>query len=185
MTLLRHLSRSGPHADNFVHIPHKGFFQNQKNPPPPQSVIEGLSYMVEQFGNCSASSDMVLAGIQELGGGETVEEGVGAAWAASAKAYLNALRSRGLGGPRVLRAVKYDSQIKIADDTTGPTHTPNAVLQLDLSEGSPACVNAGDVKESLSLAFTHEQLFEFFKQVDTIQTQIDGISSTKGDSSSP
>ena len=132
--------------------------------------------MVQHLGYLSSTTEQAADAVRELGGSDAAAEGVQAAWGEAGKHYLQALRSRGLGGPSVLRNVTYDSQLLVADDVRGPTHVPNSVLQLHLGE-THANTSALKSEERLALTFTHEKLYEFFKDIDAIQGKVDAISS--------
>ena len=68
----------------------------------------------------------------------------------------------------MLTNVTYDSQLEVADAETGPSHVPNSVLQLHLSED-------GVAKENVTVSLNHDELYKLFKNIDSIQEQIDGI----------
>ncbi|KAJ9468807.1 COMM domain-containing protein 10 [Diplonema papillatum] len=135
-------------------------------------VVDAAMYIFEQFAYHSVAKDAVNDNLFGLGFSDDGAAAVAEAWSTSGKAYLAKVRSHSLGGPLVLTNVTYDSQLKVSDDVAGPVHEPNAILQLHLLE-TGATKNVA--KEKVSIRFNHDQLYDFFKQIDSIQTQIDGI----------
>eukprot|EP01059_Diplonema_ambulator_P034384 TRINITY_DN7663_c1_g1_i1.p1 TRINITY_DN7663_c1_g1~~TRINITY_DN7663_c1_g1_i1.p1 ORF type:complete len:205 (+),score=31.07 TRINITY_DN7663_c1_g1_i1:146-760(+) len=138
-----------------------------------QGVVHAVEYIFEQFAYHSVTKESMEAALLDIGMTEEGVQGVGEAWGVSGKAYLNKVRNHTIGGPLVLTNISYDSQLHVSD-VTGPKHEPNAILQLHLSE-----LDGGSHvhDETVSIRFNHEQLYDFFKQIDHIQEQIDGIAS--------
>eukprot|EP01060_Flectonema_neradi_P007059 TRINITY_DN1488_c2_g1_i2.p1 TRINITY_DN1488_c2_g1~~TRINITY_DN1488_c2_g1_i2.p1 ORF type:complete len:204 (+),score=31.16 TRINITY_DN1488_c2_g1_i2:136-747(+) len=133
-----------------------------------REVTDAATYIFQQFAYHNVGKEVMFSELASL---EFSEESIAAiieAWSTSSRDFLNRIRAHTLGGPLVLSNVTYDSQLQIADAETGPKHIPNSVLQLHLSED-------GEPKEKVTLNLNHDQLYKLFKDIDTIQGQIDGI----------
>eukprot|EP01065_Artemidia_motanka_P006817 TRINITY_DN13324_c0_g1_i1.p1 TRINITY_DN13324_c0_g1~~TRINITY_DN13324_c0_g1_i1.p1 ORF type:complete len:245 (+),score=79.42 TRINITY_DN13324_c0_g1_i1:94-735(+) len=143
-------------------------------------AIDALVFIFEQFAYHNASETQATISLAGIGvDDEGKAAAITAAWQQFGKPYMARLRLHTLGGPRVLLNSSYDSQLCIAESATGVKHEPNAVLQLLLAECDGDGRRCGDA-ERLSLQFDHNELYDFFKQIDRIQGQIDAIGDRRG-----
>jgi len=79
------------------------------------------------------------------------------------------LKQRSLA-PKQLEAVNWRLNLQMAQSNMTKMKLPNAMFELSLASGSQG------VKEQVHLEFTHEELYAFYNQLETIQSQLDSLS---------
>ncbi|KDR13576.1 COMM domain-containing protein 10-like [Zootermopsis nevadensis] len=88
-------------------------------------------------------------------------------WINSAKGIVEHLRQRSLF-PAQLDEVRWSLSLQTASNAQTKQVIPKAVFQFGLK------TNAG-ARDNATVAFTHEELYEFYKNIETIQTKLDGL----------
>lgn len=91
-------------------------------------------------------------------------------WTNSAKGIVDQLRQKSVY-PSKLEDVNWSLNLQIASDVQLKQKIPNAVIQFGLKTDS-----CGEyVKENVNVTFSHSELFEFYKQLESIQVQLDSL----------
>lgn len=89
------------------------------------------------------------------------------AWISSAKGIVEHLRQRSLF-PAQLEDVRWSLNLQTASDSQTKQVIPKAVFQFGLKTNENSC-------ENVTVGFTHEEVYEFYKHLETIQSQLDGL----------
>jgi hypothetical protein len=88
-------------------------------------------------------------------------------WINSAKGIVEHLRKRSLF-PAQLEDVRWSLNLQTASDAQAKQVIPKAVFQFGLKTDENTCDN-------VTIGFTHKELYEFYKHLETIQSQLDEL----------
>ncbi|GFG31055.1 hypothetical protein Cfor_11439 [Coptotermes formosanus] len=88
-------------------------------------------------------------------------------WISSAKGIVEHLRKRSLF-PAQLEDVRWSLNLQTASDAQTKQVIPKAVFQFGLKTDENICDN-------VTIGFTHKELYEFYKHLETIQSQLDEL----------
>ncbi|XP_068741371.1 COMM domain-containing protein 10-like isoform X2 [Montipora capricornis] len=91
-------------------------------------------------------------------------------WTSNGKPVVEKLKQRSLA-PKQLQAVNWRLNLQMAQSNMAKMKLPNALFELRVSSGSQG------VKDNIYLEFTHEELYSFYNQLETIQSQLDSLRS--------
>lgn len=91
-------------------------------------------------------------------------------WTSSAKGIIEHLRQRSLY-PTQLEDVSWSLNLQTASDAQTKRVIPKAVFQFGLKSDE----YKEGTNEDVTIEFTHEELYEFYKSFETIQSQLDGL----------
>lgn len=102
-------------------------------------------------------------------------------WETLGSAFVNMLRDRGLSGVQRLRNVSWDVGVHVASDVASKQKEPRGYLHLHLetpisSNSTEASSNSKiQSSETVSMELSKEELEELFDHIETIQEQIDAL----------
>ena len=102
-------------------------------------------------------------------------ESFASTWGQHAGDVIARLKECTLGGPKILSDVSWNLHVNVAQ--SGLTRTQNAIARFELQLEKPdkkLGSNEGD--EVIGVEFGHEELYDFFCKLETIQAQLDAIS---------
>jgi hypothetical protein len=121
------------------------------------------------FAASSESSGEQLAAILiERGASATLASACGGAWASKGEEALKRVKSTPFGTPKILTDVQWELVLPL----TGSEQELLGCLDIELSEPTPSGVMK---RETFNCEFDHAALIDFFRDVETIQTQIDAL----------
>eukprot|EP00051_Salpingoeca_urceolata_P028378 m.486529 g.486529 ORF g.486529 m.486529 type:complete len:202 (-) comp24473_c0_seq1:38-643(-) len=100
---------------------------------------------------------------------EEQREFFGKAWAAKGAEVVGKLRDRSFFHTR-LANVNWGLHVQVADSSRTKLAQPTAAFEFGLAKG------AEGPPQNVHVEFTHQELFEFYNQLETVQAQLDQLS---------
>ncbi|XP_061437881.1 COMM domain-containing protein 10 [Lethenteron reissneri] len=91
------------------------------------------------------------------------------AWAAGGRNAVDRLRQRSMA-PKTLESMSWQLNLQLAQTTRARIKTPSAVLELGIQSDD------NQELEKVQMELTHQELFEFYKKLEMIQSQLDALS---------
>jgi len=132
-------------------------------------VLDTTSYIFEQAAYHNAKPNAFTEQLEKLGLTEDKIEAFVEVWTSSGPSVIEQLRKRSLA-PKQLDSVAWQLNLQMAQANKTKMKIPSAVVELGLKNAST------NAKERLQLEFTHEELYDFFQQLEDVQTQLDNLS---------
>ncbi|XP_014769908.1 COMM domain-containing protein 10 isoform X1 [Octopus bimaculoides] len=131
-------------------------------------MIQSLEFFLQQAAYHSAKPAVLKQQLEQLEINEDKIQAIVEAWSTHAKEILQKLRQRTLV-PDQLNAINWRLNLEMANGSRSKMKQPNAMFELKINrEGKQ---NA----EKLQLEFSHQELYTFYNQLETIQKQLDNL----------
>ncbi|XP_065060240.1 COMM domain-containing protein 10-like [Rhopilema esculentum] len=133
------------------------------------AVLDTLSFILEQAAYHSAKPAILQQQLESI---ELNAEKVNAfvdLWTENGASVITKLRKRSLA-PKQLDTINWRLNLQLAQKTRTKMKLANAFVELGLKSSSSE-------DEKIRLEFTHGELFEFFQKLETIQSQLDTLTS--------
>ncbi|ESO92570.1 hypothetical protein LOTGIDRAFT_190525 [Lottia gigantea] len=131
-------------------------------------ILETLEFFVQQAAYHSAKPQVLASQLKGLEINEDKVDCIVEVWSNGAYEVINRLKSKGLA-PKVLEDINWRLNLQLAQSSKVKLKAPNTLIELALkSEDS-------EQKERIRLDFSHEELYEFYQQLETIQKQLDTL----------
>ena len=134
-------------------------------------IVWGCSYIWDQAAFYNLSPTNLASQLQEHGMTEAIVNVFGAVWASMKPAFMTTLRDYTFGAPKVLKDVDWRLQLTISHQSLAKTKVCNSILNISLGDA-----NEKDVCDDITLELSKSQLYELYKNLETIQSQLDQIS---------
>jgi len=135
------------------------------------TVLESCSFVLEQFAYAVTKPTEVAAVLTAAGFADEHVVAWQEAWAEGAEVLLGQLRNQQFG-PRVLDSVNWELSLGVADDSTGGTAQPTALIELAVKDAQ----EGGAADEKLAFEADHAEVRVLFDKLERIQAQLDVIS---------
>lgn len=137
-------------------------------------VIACCGYIWDQAAFYNLSSEALSTQLTQHHLDESIATIFAYIWKNNRSQFIQQLHSKPFGTPMILDDIHWKLQLTTSSQHLSKTKQLNTLMTLSL-------VNANDYddeqkKDELQLEFTNEQLIEFFKQLETVQQQLDRIS---------
>lgn len=132
-------------------------------------VLETSAFILEQAAYHNAKPQLLKQQLQNIELEDGKVQALVDLWTANGKSVVEKLKQRCLA-PKQLQAVNWRLNLQMAQSHMTKMKLPNVMFDLNLSSGSQ-----GDT-EQLHLEFTHDELYAFYNQLETIQSQLDSLS---------
>ncbi|RUS74080.1 hypothetical protein EGW08_018158 [Elysia chlorotica] len=132
-------------------------------------VLETLEFILQQAAYHTAKPAVLSEQLKQLEMKEDKVEKIVEAWTNGARNLVQKLKERTVH-PNQLEEVKWRLNLQMAQASQSKVKRPNALFQLGVRNDSTG------KKENIRLEFTHEELYEFYNQLETIQKQLDSLS---------
>lgn len=132
-------------------------------------VLQTLEFFLQQAAYYTAKPAVLTQQLQQLDMASDKVQAMVEAWTSAGKEIIQRLRQRTLQ-PNQLEDIKWRLNLQMAQSTQTKQKIPNAMFELGVRNE----VTAG--KDKIRMEFTHEELYKFYNQLETIQKQIDGLS---------
>ncbi|XP_059159992.1 COMM domain-containing protein 10-like [Physella acuta] len=132
-------------------------------------VLQTLEFILQQAAYHTAKPASLSEQLTQL---QLHDDKVGIivdAWTNGARDLVQKLRERSVH-PCQLDTVDWRLNLQLAQASQSKMKLPNALFQLGIKDE-----NKG-VNENILLEFTHQELYEFYNQLETIQNQLDSLS---------
>ena len=131
-------------------------------------VIETSEFFLHQAAYHSAKPHIFSEQLAGLGiEGDKVTVCV-EAWTSCARTVIDKLRKRTLA-PKQLQDVNWRLNLQMAQATQSRKKEPNAMFQFTVADDPTSST------EKFHVEFNHAELYAFYNQLETIQTQLDGL----------
>ncbi|KAK3799073.1 hypothetical protein RRG08_051355 [Elysia crispata] len=132
-------------------------------------VLETLEFILQQAAYHTAKPAVLGEQLKQLEMNDDKVEKIVEAWTNGARNLVQKLKERTVH-PNQLEEVKWRLNLQMAQASQSKVKRPNALFQLSVRDDSSG------KKENIRLEFTHEELYEFYNQLETIQKQLDSLS---------
>ncbi|XP_060592294.1 COMM domain-containing protein 10-like [Ruditapes philippinarum] len=107
--------------------------------------------------------------LSQLGMDQEKVDAIVESWTTNGREVIQNLRQRTLM-PNQFTDINWRLNLQMAQSTETKQKLPNAMFELGVHrEGQ-------EDKEKIRMEFTHDELYQFYNQLETIQKQIDGLS---------
>ncbi|GAB1599662.1 COMM domain-containing protein 10-like [Argonauta hians] len=131
-------------------------------------MVQSLEFFLQQAAYHSAKPAVLKTQLEQLEINEDKIEAIVEAWSTNGKEILQKLRQRTLA-PDQLNAINWRLNLEMANGSRSKMKQPNAMFELKINrEGQKDA-------EKLQLEFSHQELYNFYNQLETIQKQLDNL----------
>lgn len=130
-------------------------------------VLETTSFIVEQAAYHLAKPTNLSQQLKNIGLNEEKVALFEKSWTAQAKDVVERLRKKTLM-PNQLQEVNWRLNLQMAQADRTKMKSPNAMFELVVSAD-----NGG--RDKIQMEFSHEELYQFYGQLETIQSQLDSL----------
>ncbi|XP_022329094.1 COMM domain-containing protein 10-like [Crassostrea virginica] len=131
-------------------------------------VIHTLEFILHQAAYHTAKPGVLGQQLQQI---ELEEEKINViveAWKNTAADVVSKLRQRSIN-PRRLEEIKWRLNLQMAQSNKSKMKLPNAMFELQVNNED------SEDKEKVRFEMTHEELYSFYNQLETIQKQLDNL----------
>eukprot|EP00794_Sanderia_malayensis_P009870 gene9870-10880_t len=133
-------------------------------------MLDSLSFILEQAAYHNAKPASLQQQLQSI---ELLEEKIStflSIWSENGPSVIAKLRKRSLA-PKQLDSLNWRLNLQMSQSNRSKMKMPTAFFELGLK--------SSDQKddENLRMEFTHDELYTFFQQMETIQSQLDAMTS--------
>ncbi|XP_031564732.1 COMM domain-containing protein 10-like isoform X1 [Actinia tenebrosa] len=129
-------------------------------------VLETSAFILEQAAYHNAKPAVLQQQLQNIGLNDDKVSSIVELWSANSKSVVRKLKQRSLA-PRQLEAMNWRLNLQMAQASKAKLKLPNALFEFHLS--------SGEEKEKIHIEFSHEELYAFYNQLETIQSQLDSL----------
>ncbi|ELU02871.1 hypothetical protein CAPTEDRAFT_180424 [Capitella teleta] len=134
-----------------------------------QLVLETCEFFLHQAAYHAAKPTVLSQQLSKLSLDEDKVEAIVDAWQSGAKQVIEQLRQQQML-PKRLDDIHWALSLEMATKQESRLKEANACLQLTLRDDQTRSL------DKVSLEMNHEELYDFYNQLETIQTQIDSLS---------
>ncbi|XP_010219235.1 PREDICTED: COMM domain-containing protein 10 [Tinamus guttatus] len=131
-------------------------------------VLETISFILEQAVYHNLKPAALQQQLQSIHLDEDKAEAFASAWAAAGQDTIEKFRQRVLT-PQKLETIGWQLNLQMAESMQAKLKSPRAVLELGVSNE-----DSKNLKKVFA-EFSHQELFEFYNKLETIQAQLDSL----------
>uniref|UniRef100_A0A8D0BCZ3 COMM domain containing 10 n=1 Tax=Salvator merianae TaxID=96440 RepID=A0A8D0BCZ3_SALMN len=131
-------------------------------------VLEMLTFILEQAVYHNLKPSVLQQQLVQSHVDNEKAEVFATAWAAAGPETVEKFRQRILS-PQKLETIGWQLNLQMAQSTQAKQKSPQAVLELGVSNEDSKNM------EKVFVEFSHEELFEFYNKLETIQAQLDSL----------
>ncbi|XP_030093007.2 COMM domain-containing protein 10 [Serinus canaria] len=131
-------------------------------------VLETISFILEQAVYHNLKPASLQQQLQSIHLDQDKAEAFASAWAAAGQETIEKFRQRVLT-PQKLETVGWQLNLQMAESMQAKLKSPQAVLELGVSNE-----DSKNLKK-VFVEFSHQELFEFYNKLETIQAQLDSL----------
>ncbi|XP_077989449.1 COMM domain-containing protein 10-like [Glandiceps talaboti] len=131
-------------------------------------VLETIAFILEQAAYHSAKPTVLEQQLKNLELDDDKVIVFVKAWTANGKSVIDNLRHRTIA-PNQLEDVNWRLNLQMAQANMAKMKSPNAMFTLGVTTDDGS-------KEQVKVEFSHDQLYDFYDKLETIQGQLDSIS---------
>ncbi|XP_029821300.1 COMM domain-containing protein 10 [Manacus vitellinus] len=131
-------------------------------------VLETISFILEQAVYHNLKPVSLQQQLQSIHLDQDKAEAFATAWAAAGQDTIEKFRQRVLT-PQKLETIGWQLNLQMAESKQAKLKSPQAVLELGVSNE-----DSKNLKK-VFVEFSHQELFEFYNKLETIQAQLDSL----------
>ncbi|XP_060558279.1 COMM domain-containing protein 10-like [Ruditapes philippinarum] len=132
-------------------------------------LLQTLEFFLQQSAYHTAKPAALSQQLSQLGMDQDKVDTIVESWTTKGREVIQNLRQRALM-PNQLTDINWRLNLQMAQSMETKQKLPNAMFELGVHrEGQ-------EDKEKIRMEFTHDELYQFYNQLETIQKQIDGLS---------
>ncbi|XP_065189259.1 COMM domain-containing protein 10-like [Sycon ciliatum] len=131
-------------------------------------VLETITFFLQQAAYHLCKPSVLSQQLQNVNLSEEKTAVIAKAWQSSAQTVVERLRETSFY-PKQLDDVNWRLNLQMSQASKSRMKQPNAIFEFDISSGSKTV-------DKVQAEFTHEELYDFYKQLETIQGQLDALS---------
>ncbi|XP_032741222.1 COMM domain-containing protein 10 isoform X1 [Rattus rattus] len=131
-------------------------------------VLETISFVLEQAVYHNVKPVVLQQQLETIHLTQDKAEAFANAWSTMGQETVEKFRQRILG-PLKLETVGWQLNLQMAHSAQAKLQSPQAVLQLGVSEEDSKNL------EKVLVEFNHKELFDFYNKLETIQAQLDSL----------
>ncbi|XP_010560661.1 PREDICTED: COMM domain-containing protein 10 [Haliaeetus leucocephalus] len=131
-------------------------------------VLETISFILEQAVYHNLKPASLQQQLQNIHLDQDKAETFASAWAAAGQDMIEKFRQRVLT-PQKLETIGWQLNLQMAESMQAKLKSPQAVLELGVSDE-----DSKNLKK-VFVEFSHQELFEFYNKLETIQAQLDSL----------
>ena len=128
-----------------------------------ESLFSACQYVLQQAAAFSFTSEKIEIYATQCGLSEDISQCFSAVWDAEGEDLINALKQRTVTDD-VLSSTSWRLNMKAAEKDQPPSKTPVMLLDLNVQG-----------KEPITIQFNHEELSNFYEQIEQIQREVDRL----------
>ncbi|XP_060065538.1 COMM domain-containing protein 10-like [Ylistrum balloti] len=132
-------------------------------------VLQTLEFFLQQAAYHAAKPAVFTQQLQQLDMDEDKVKTVVEAWTSSGREVVQRLRQRTLN-PKQLEDINWRLNLQMAQSTQLKMKMPNAMFELGVKNENT------DKQEKIKMEFTHDELYQFYTQLEMVQKQLDSLS---------
>ncbi|XP_063433284.1 COMM domain-containing protein 10-like [Mytilus trossulus] len=132
-------------------------------------VLQSLEFFLQQAAYHTAKPGVFSQQLKQIEVEEEKVQVIVEAWANSAKDVITKLRQRTIV-PKQLESVNWRLNLQMAQSNKAKMKMPNAMFEFNVTDENTTA------KENIKVEFTHDELYMFYNQLETIQKQLDCLS---------
>ncbi|XP_061458255.1 COMM domain-containing protein 10 isoform X2 [Rhineura floridana] len=131
-------------------------------------VLETITFILEQAVYHNLKPTILQQQLEHSKVDHDKAEVFATTWAAAGPETVEKFRQRILS-PQKLETVGWQFNLQMAQSTQAKQKSPQAVLELGVSN------EESKIMEKVFVEFSHQELFEFYNKLETIQAQLDSL----------
>ncbi|NXD94650.1 COMDA protein, partial [Chaetorhynchus papuensis] len=131
-------------------------------------VLETISFILEQAVYHNLKPASLQQQLQNIHLDQDKAEAFASAWAAGGQDTVEKFRQRVLT-PQKLETIGWQLNLQMAESMQAKLKSPQAVVELGVSNE-----DSKNLKK-VFVEFSHQELFEFYNKLETIQAQLDSL----------
>ncbi|KAH1169205.1 COMM domain-containing protein 10 isoform X1 [Mauremys mutica] len=131
-------------------------------------VLETISFILEQAVYHNLKPAILQQQLESIHLDQDKAEAFVSAWIAAGQDTIEKFRQRILA-PQKLETIGWQLNLQMAQSTQAKLKSPQAVLELGMSNEDSKNL------EKVFVEFSHQELFEFYNKLETIQAQLDSL----------
>ncbi|VDI65553.1 Hypothetical predicted protein [Mytilus galloprovincialis] len=132
-------------------------------------VLQSLEFFLQQAAYHTAKPGVFSQQLKQIDVEEEKVQVIVETWANSAKDVITKLRQRTIV-PKQLESVNWRLNLQMAQSNKAKMKMPNAMFEFNVTDENTT------EKENIKVEFTHDELYMFYNQLETIQKQLDCLS---------
>ncbi|XP_052100412.1 COMM domain-containing protein 10-like [Mytilus californianus] len=132
-------------------------------------VLQSLEFFLQQAAYHTAKPGVFSQQLKQIELEEEKVQVIVEAWTNSAKDVITKLRQRTIV-PKQLESVNWRLNLQMAQSNKAKMKMPNAMFEFNVTDENTT------EKEKIKIEFTHDELYMFYNQLETIQKQLDCLS---------